>query len=289
MNACADIPAAVRRPLLRYLGGKWRLGPWIVGHFPKHRVYVEPFGGSAAVLLQKERAHIEIYNDIDEDLLNLFRILRGPDAQQLIHQVGLTLYSRAEYLLAHEESEDPIERARRLIVRSHMGHGNNSTHVDRPKGFRRDGSLAQTRVAGEWGEFPEALSAIVERIRGVSIESEPASDLIAYHDDPKVLIYLDPPYLPDGRSKKARRNDGYHTYRHEMTEADHVALLEQIVSSKAMIILSGYPSPLYDEMLPGWQTRNKGARTYRNGPSTETIWLNKATVVALEHGPLFAL
>lgn len=279
----------MKRPLLRYLGGKWRLSPWIIGHFPKHRVYVEPFGGSASVLLRKPRSHIEIYNDLDDDLLNLFQILRGSMSEDLIRQVALTPYSRSEYLLAHEETEEPIERARRLIVRSHMGHGNNSTHVDRPKGFRRDGKMAQTRVAGEWGEFPDALRDVVVRMQGVAIEKEPAVSLIAQHDDPKVLIYLDPPYLPDGRSKKARRNDGYHTYRHEMTEEDHVALLEVIVPSSAMIVISGYPSPLYDDMLGGWSTRSKGARTYRNGPATEMIWLNPAAVAALEHGPLFAL
>lgn len=97
----------VTRPVLRWLGGKWRLAPWIIEHFPPHRIYVEPFGGAASVLLRKARAYNEIYNDLDGELVNLFRVLRGEHAGELLAQLRLTPYARAEYDLALEPAGDP--------------------------------------------------------------------------------------------------------------------------------------------------------------------------------------
>jgi DNA adenine methylase len=275
------------RPVLRYLGGKWRLAPWIIGHFPKHRIYVEPFGGAASVFLQKPAAYNEVYNDLDDELVNLFEVLRSPAGPELIRQVNLTPYSRTEYLRAHRLTEEPIERARRLIIRSQMGHGNNATQLDRPKGFRSDGNKGKTRVAGEWAEFPAVLEAVVARFKPVSIEHRPAADLIDYWRSPDALLYLDPPYVPDTRSTKARHGDGYHTYGHEMSVDDHLALLEQVQGHEAMIAISGYPSTLYDNALRGWSRRVGKARAYRNKPATEILWLNPRLVAELEHGPLF--
>lgn len=275
------------RPLLRYLGGKWRLAPWIIGHFPKHRIYVEPFGGAASVFLQKPRTYNEIYNDLDDELVNLFEVLRSPDGPELTRQIRLTPYSLTEYLRAHRVCEEPIERARRLIIRSQMGHGNNSTQLDRPKGFRSDGNKGRTRVAGEWADFPAVLEAVIARFSGVSIQHKPAAELLAYWNSPEALLYLDPPYVPATRSTKARHGAGYHTYGHEMSIDDHVALLDQVRGSDAMVAISGYPSALYDGALKGWSRRSAKARAYRNKPSTEILWLNPAWAAALEHGPLF--
>lgn len=279
---------APARPLLRYLGSKWRLAPWIIGHFPQHEIYVEPFGGAAAVLLQKPRCRSEVYGDVDGELVNLFSVLRSPEASQLIRHAALTPYARAEYLLAMEPAACPLERARRLLVRSHMGHGTRGTRTDRSAGFRSDGTTGTTRVAGEWADFPEQLRAIVERLRGVAIESRPAAELIAYWDDPRVLLYLDPPYMPETRSGKARQREVFHAYAHEMVPEDHVALLEQVRGSRSMVILSGYETDLYNEALKGWSKRTARARAHRNLPRTEVLWLNPAAVAGLEDGPLFA-
>lgn len=269
------------RPLLRWLGGKFRLAPWIVSHFPDHRVYLEPFGGAGSVLLHKPRAYNEIYNDLDGELVNLFRVLRGEDAPDLLRQLALTPYSREEYLAAFEPAEDPVERARRTVVRSHMAHGTGGARMDRPTGFRTDGITATTNVAGEWADLPEALQAIVERIRGVNIEQRPAIELIQKFSASAALIYLDPPYLPATRSTKSRKpGERYHTYAFEMVDDDHRELLAACRDSKAMIILSGYPDPLYDEELPGWSRRQIAARAHRNSPRTECIWINPAAVAA---------
>lgn len=279
----------VTRPLLRWLGGKFRLGPWIISHFPPHRIYVEPYGGAASVLFQKPRVYNEIYSDMDGELVNLFRVLRDQQqAQQLRHLLTLTPYARDEYWAAFEPVEEPVERARRMIVRSHMAHGTGGARIDRPTGFRTLGVSGSTNVAGEWATFPLALDAIVDRIRGVEIDNRPAIDLVRRYDAEGVLIYLDPPYLPAVRSVKSRKpGERYHTYQFEMTDADHAELLDCAAESKAMIVLSGYPDDRYDAALPGWTRRQIGARAHRNSPRTEVIWINPRAAAALPPAEFF--
>lgn len=279
----------ITRPMLRWLGGKWRLAPWIISHFPLHRIWLEPYGGAASITLRKDRAYNEIVNDLDDDLVNLYRVLRSPDADQLIRHLALTPYALTEYRAAFEPTDCPVERARRLVVRSHMSHGSNGARVDRPLGFRRDGPSGSTNVAGEWADFPDALRLIVERFRGVNITQRPALDLIADYETPDALIYLDPPYVPETRSSKARSGEGYHAYTHEMSLDDHAAMLAQIATHPAMIILSGYPNPMYDAALPGWRRVEIEARAHRNSPRREALWLNPATLAARDAGPLFGV
>jgi DNA adenine methylase len=280
--------SAPTRPLLRWLGGKYRLAPWIVSHFPEHRIYLEPFGGAGSVLLHKPRAYNEIYNDLDGELVNLFRVLRSDDAPELLRLLALTPYAREEYWAAFEPTDDPIERARRTVVRSHLAHGTGGARLDRPTGFRSDGTTATTNVAGEWADLPEALQAVVERMRGVNIEQRPAIELVRRFNGKKVLVYLDPPYVPATRSTKSRKpGERYHTYQFEMTEDDHRELLATCCESEAMIAISAYPDALYDELLPGWTCRQVAARAHRNSPRVECIWLNPALFEALGARTLF--
>lgn len=279
---------APARPLLRWLGGKYRLASWVVSQMPEHRIYLEPYGGAASVLFRKPRAYNEIVNDLDDELVNLFRVMREPlQARLLVRRLKLTPYAEAEYQLALEPAAEPIERAARLIVRSHLGHGSNSARIDRPSGFRCDGRKGTTNVAREWADYPAALAHMVRRLRGVSIRCLPAGEIIGRYRDPKVLIYLDPPYVTGTRSAKKKQDEGFHAYRHEMTDADHSALLDQICDHPAMIMLSGYWSELYAERLAGWRCLTKDARAHRNLPRVERLWLNDACVRALDHGPLF--
>lgn len=280
--------SAPTRPLLRWLGGKFRLAPWVISHFPAHRIYVEPFGGAASVLLQKNRAYNEIYNDLDGELVNLFTVLRGNRSGELLEALRLTPYARAEYVAAFRPAEDPVERARRTVVRSHLAHGTGGARMDRPTGFRTDGVTGTTNVAGEWADLPEALKAVIERMRGVNIEQRPAIDLIKHYGGPETLFYLDPPYLPATRSAKSRKpGEKYHTYAFEMTEGDHAELLAVCRESAAMIVLSGYPDPTYDSLLQGWRRSDVAARAHRNSPRTECLWINPAAQERLGAGPLF--
>lgn len=127
----------VTRPALRYHGGKFRLAPWIISFFPEHDVYVEPFGGAASVLLQKKPAKSEVYNDIADEIVNVFRVLRDPaQAARLARMVELTPFARTEFELSYELSDDPIEQARRTVVRSFMGHGGGAVYSKHATGFR---------------------------------------------------------------------------------------------------------------------------------------------------------
>lgn len=277
----------ITRPVLRWMGGKYKLAPWVVSHFPKHQVYAELFGGAGSVLMRKPPVFNEIYNDLDGELVNLFRVLRGNAAPELIRLLTLTPYSEAEFKDAFEPCSDPVEQARRLVVRSHMGHGTGGARIDRRTGFRMDGLSCRTNVAGEWDSYPEALAAVVQRLRRVTIVQRPAIKLLRRFDHPRALIYLDPPYVPETRSAKVKDGEGYHTYAFDMGLADHREMLEALTASRAMIVLSGYSTDLYDAALTGWTKRTKDALAHRDSKRTECLWINPAAAEALAHGPLF--
>lgn len=267
---------ALSRPLLRWHGGKWRLAPWIIAHFPKHRVYVEPFGGAASVLLRKPRAYAEVYNDLDGDAVNLFRILRSDRAAELVDAIALTPFARDEFEEASEMSEDPLENARRLVARSFMGFGSDASNRAVKTGFRASAAGNGTSPARDWAAYPLALRATIDRLRGVVIERRDALEVMRQHDSPDALHYLDPPYMPATRSTKARRGGTrYHAYQHEMTEDDHAALLAALPGLQGMVVLSGYHTPLYDEALAGWVRVEKAALADGGRPRTEVLWLNQ--------------
>jgi len=269
------------RPALRYHGSKWRLAPWIISHFPAHRIYVEPFGGGAAVLLRKERAYSEVYNDLDEDLVSYFRILRDPEtAARFIDAIEMTPFARQEFEAAYQPADDAFERARRMVVRSFQGFGSDGTNPKVKTGFRGNANRRGTTPARDWMGLPDGLNRIVERLRGVCIENRPAIDLMRYHDAADVLHYVDPPYLPETRSSHCFRSG--HGYRHELSLDDHVALLEALQELKGMVVLSGYASALYDGTLAGWRTVDKATHADGARPRTERLWLNPACAAALD-------
>lgn len=266
------------RPVLRYHGGKWRLAPWVISHFPAHRVYVEPFGGAASVLLRKAPTRSEVYNDLDGEVVNLFRTLRDPgQAAELRELVRLTPFAREEYDAAHDLSAGAVERARRLLVRSFMGFGSRGASTLAPTGFRvtyQDGDGLPCR---DWAGMPGALDAIVARLAGVLIEHRPAVEVMARFDGPDALHYVDPPYVLSARSTKQE------TYRHEMTDDEHRVLASVLHGVRGAVVLSGYRSALYDELYGDWECRTRKSRTNRNSERTEVVWLNPACAAALAH------
>jgi DNA adenine methylase len=277
---------APSRPVLRWHGGKWRLAPWIIAHLPPHRIYVEPFGGAASVLLRKPRSYGEVYNDLDDEVVGLFRVLREPaTAARLVELLRLTPFARAEFEGAYEACDEPIERARRLVIRAFMGFGSNA-HASAAKGsqstgFRSSSNRSGTTPAHDWASYPGVLPAITVRLDGVVIEHRPALEVMARHDGAETLHYVDPPYLPETRGL-GNKWDPKHLYRQELTRDDHVALLEALSGLVGMVVLSGYPDPLYDERLAGW--RRVETRAYADGARerTEVLWLNPAASAALE-------
>lgn len=259
----------VTRPALRYHGGKWRLAPWIISNFPPHRVYVEPFGGGASVLLRKPRSYAEVYNDLDGEVVNLFRILRDSDgAKELKEQVALTPYSRYEHIAAYEYSNDPIEMARRLLVRSFMGHGSNG--INRKTGFRSNVTRGGGIPVHNWADFPSVIPDLSARMAGVIIENRPAAEVIAGYDAEDVLFYVDPPYVHETRG-------GNGAYRHEMTDDQHRELAAVLHEVRGMVIVSGYPCVLYDnELYADWTRVERKSSADDHTERTEVLWMNAA-------------
>lgn len=270
------------RPLLRWHGGKWLLAPWIIGHFPDHRIYVEPFGGAASVLIRKERSYAEVYNDLDDDVVNLMRVLRD-DAQctKLHFDVLHTPFARTEFNEAYQPTDDPVERARRLIIRSFMGFGSDGHNGARPTGFRANSNRSGTTPAHDWTNYDEALELIIWRLRGVVVENRPAVKVMAQQDTPQTLHYVDPPYIWETRSKA--KNSSRKNYRHEMSNDDHVKLLSFLRTLKGFVVLSGYDHPLYNEALSDWHRVERAALADGARPRTEVLWLNPAAEAARPH------
>jgi DNA adenine methylase len=268
-----------RRPALRWHGGKWLLASWIISHFPRHQVYVEPFGGAASVLLQKERSYAEIYNDLDHTVVNLFRVLRSARSQELVDALRLTPFARAEFAEAYYDTADDVERARRLVIRSFMGFGSNGHN--RATGFRANSNRSGTTPAHDWVNYPDSLQMIVARLQGVTIESKDAKAVMAQHDAPTTLHYVDPPYVFETRADLSKG------YAHELTDGDHAELLTFLRGLRGMVILSGYPSALYDDALSDWRRIERKALADGAKERTEVLWINPAATDAVSAGPLF--
>lgn len=264
----------VYRPIIRYHGGKWRLAPWIVDHISNHHTYVEPYGGGGSVLLRKPRSYAEIYNDLDGDVVNLFRVARDR-GEELRRLLELTPFSREEFEASYESSPDPLERARRMVVRSHQGFGSAAASGERT-GFRSSSTRTGTSPAVDWRNYPDALVAIIDRLQGVVVENRDALEVMAYHDRPETLHYVDPPYVHSTRSLKVRHNDHRKSYRHELTDDQHQHLAQFLLGLRGKVLLSGYRCPLYDELFAGWHRVERHAFADGARDRIECLWLNDA-------------
>ena len=252
------------RTLLNYPGAKWGMAKMIVDLMPQHRSYLEPFFGSGAVLFNKPPSAIETVNDIDGDIVNFFRVLRECP-QELASDIAMTPYSREVFNDAHENrGESEYQRAYTFAVRCKMGHG---FKTNQKTGFKIDVYARESAYAVRcWNRFPEDLLEAALRLKSVQIENKPALDLIRKFNHDNVLIYADPPYLLNTRGGKQ--------YRHEMTEQDHVELLDALKQHKGPVILSGYPSEMYDRELAGWNRITKKSYNQNADQRTEVLWCN---------------
>lgn len=277
----------ITRPALRYHGGKFRLAPWIQQFFPPHGCYVEPFGGAAGVLLQKPRAYAEVYNDLDSDIVNFFRVLRDPGLRaDLIEACRLTPYAREEFGQAYEPTDDMLERARRTCVRAAMGFGSAGA-TKATTGFRTDTRRKYGTAQHNWADYPAAIGAIGERFAGVLIENRPAIEVLQAHDGPDTLHFVDPPYVHETRVMRVSGG-----YRHEMDDGAHRLLLEALSAVDGMVVLCGYRTELYDSALSAWERHETVARISAGrgtATRTEVVWLNPACSAALasRRGGLF--
>jgi DNA adenine methylase len=278
MNPVQIGDAIPSRPVMRWHGGKWLLAPWIIEHLPPHRIYVEPFGGAASVLMRKPRAYSEVYNDLDDDVVNLFEVLRSDRAAELANAIKLTPFARTEFQAAYDVAADPLERARQLIVRSFQGFGSNGHNPAHKTGFRANSNRSRTTPARDWRNYPDQMGAIIDRLRGVTVEHRDALECMQAHDGPGTLHYVDPPYVPNTR-------DAGGDYVHELNDSDHDTLLEGICALSGMVVLSGYPAPKYDDALPDWHRIDRKALADGARERTEVLWINPDAWAALDKPP----
>jgi len=265
------------RSIITYYGGKGYSWRRIIPHFPPHYTYAEPFGGSAAVLLNKETSPVEVYNDIDSNLVTIFRVLRDhPD--ELRRALELTPYSREEYVrcLGPLDGLDDVEKARRLIVRYRQAFGGTGQKAT-PGRWRYSVTASRRGMASEVSKWLSTIDAVmpavVERFRRVQIENLPWQEIIWRYDTPETLFYSDPPYMPSTRNSHGE-------YACEMTVDEHRELAEVLNNVKGYVVLSGYASPEYDEWYRGWERVEFDATLFARSDRqrsrdkrTEVLWI----------------
>lgn len=268
------------RPLWRHHGGKWRLAPWIIGHFPEHEIYVEPFCGAASVLFQKVRSKTEVLNDLDEDIVNAFCVLRDFSLSSILAaQIALTPYSRKEFIDSYLPTEYPVERARRTMVRNFMCYSTSGCRAFMT-GFRSTVWKGRRPEQHTWSEKSEWIPIWTARLRGVVLECLPAIDIIGRYDTPKTLFYCDPPYVHSTRSAIRWPSELGRSYTHEMSDFDHEMLAAALHSIKGKAIISGYRSEIYDRLFDGWRRVERAARTTNASPRVECLWLSPGIMQA---------
>ena len=250
--------------ILNYPGAKWGMAKEIVSLMPPHRSYLEPFFGSGAVLFNKPPSAIETVNDLDGDIVNFFKVLKEYP-HELAEAISLTPYAREVFDDAHENrGEGEFDKACRFAIRSRMGHG---FKTYQKTGFKIDVyARERSYCVNVWNKMPELLLEAAARLKQVQIENRPALELIKKFNYDNVLIYADPPYLLNTRGGKQ--------YRCEMNDQDHIDLLAALVKHKGYVILSGYPSELYDHELRSWSKIERRSYNQNSDARTEVLWCN---------------
>lgn len=257
--------APTTKPAFIYTGGKSRIADWVIGHFPPHVTYVEPYAGAASVLLRKERARLEVLNDLDGDITNFFRVLREHPGR-LIRQLQLTPYARDEFLdcVQNPYRGDDVERARRFYVRVMQSLARIAVNQST---WRKRNAPHKDRSHYEWRSI-EHLWSVADRLAGVLIDNMPALEIIGYFDSPETLFYIDPPYVGSTRVGGSIR------YLNEMSEKDHRELAEALSNIEGLAVVSGYWSPLYAGLYRGWGQAQRSAVAFKGKRVTEVLWIS---------------
>ncbi|MBS0208732.1 MAG: DNA adenine methylase [Planctomycetes bacterium] len=261
----------IRSPV-KWYGGKRYLADKIIGLFPTHRVYLEPFGGGAWVLLNKRPVDVETYNDLDQRITRLFRVLRD-DGDQFLAKVQLMPYSQVEFndSKRYPEGATELDKAICDFVRWRQSFGGKGQSWSYTTGRARGGMAGDVNA---WWSAIEGLPQVIERLRRVQIVCQPACEAIKRFDHEEGLIYCDPPYVHSTRGK-----GGTDVYGVEMSDEQHRELASTLANCKSKAIVSGYPSQLYDELYAEWNRIDIDIANHAAGGKTkarevECLWKN---------------
>lgn len=273
---------AVTGAVMGYYGSKHRMADWLIGLMPDHRGYVEPFAGSLSVLARKAPIKLETVNDLDADLMTFWRVLRDR-TEDLERACLLTPHSRrehAETISLRPEPYDEVEHARRVWTRLAQGRAGQLRRTGWR--FHQSTKAVGSGMAARLDQYVGRFADVATRLRNVSLECRPALEVIdAYGRDPENLLYVDPPYLGTTRTGST---SGYAVEM--LGEDSHRELAEVLAECQASVLLSGYASPLYDELYSGWARHEFPTWTNQgNGKSlrTEVAWCNRAPASDQEH------
>ncbi|NLI97102.1 DNA adenine methylase [bacterium] len=256
-----------------WYGGKFNHLNWLLPHLPEVHHYCEPFGGSAAVLLNRPPSPVETYNDIDGEVVNFFRVLRN-QKDVLIEAIGLTPFSREEFALAISESREglsDLERARRFFVRARQVRTGlaQKASIGRWANCKNTSRAGMSGVVSRWLGSVEALPNIAERLLRVQIENRPAIEVIQLYDSKDTLFYCDPPYPHESRGD-------INAYGFEMTTADHIALAKVLKKCKGKVAISGYRCEIMDDLYVEWRRLDAPEKMCHSikKPRQEALWTN---------------
>lgn len=257
------------RNVLKYPGSKWNIAGQLVNLIPPHHSYVEPFFGSGAVLFNKSVSDIETVNDLDSNVTNLFRCIQQ-DPERLARMVMTTPFSREIYDSQFIDAASTVylssfQKAANFLVQCWQGYESRTNGYK--AGWKNDVTGREKAYAlWNWYRLPEWIIDIAERLRKVQIENRPAMEVIQRFNHTGVFMYLDPTYMSGTRNGTQ--------YKYEMTDADHEELLQKILQSRAMIMISGYGSDMYNDFLKGWNKRSFKSCAKQGKPRTEVVWMN---------------
>lgn len=272
--------SAEKKLAFGWYGGKFSHLDWLLPLLPDAHHFCEPFGGSAAVLINRNPAPVETYNDIDGEVVNFFRVLRE-QKEELLYAIGLTPFSREELRIAVQKNVSglsDLERARRFFVRARQVRTGlaQTASEGRWAHCRLTSRAGMAGAVSRWLGSVETLPEIAQRLLRVQIENAPAFDVIARYDSEDTLFYCDPPYIHEARSDTS-------AYAYEMSDAEHMELARLLHAVKGKVALSGYRSPLMDALYGDWlaiEAPAKKAHSTNTRPDTtkqerrEVLWVN---------------
>lgn len=267
------LPRPRKRIAFGWYGGKFSHLDWLLPLLPECHHYCEPFGGSAAVLLNRSTSPVETYNDIDGEVVNFFRALRN-QMETLVGAIALTPFSREEYFFAVSDQEDglsDLERARRFFIRARQSRTGlaQTASLGRWANCKSTSRAGMSGVVSRWLGSVDALPDIALRLIRVQIENRPANELIRLYDHPDTLFYCDPPYVHTTRGDSK-------AYQFEMDEQAYHELAETLNACKGKVAVSGYQCELMEELFIGWQ-RYDAPEKYCHSVKQlrqEAIWVN---------------
>lgn len=266
---------ARKRIAFGWYGGNYSHLEWLLPLLPAAHHYCEPFGGSAAVLLNRDPAPVETYNDLDGEVVNFFRVLRE-QKEALIYAIGMTPFSREEFVRAIETNGNgrdlpDLERARQFFIRARQVRTGlaQTASVGRWANCLKTSRAGMAGAVSRWLGSVEGLEWIASRLLRVQFEHDRAINVINRYDSSETLFYCDPPYPHDSRGDSK-------AYRYELTDEEHIELNRLLSQVQGKVAISGYHGELMDELYQGWyvyEEQPKRAHSIKT-ERTEVLWAN---------------